>query len=172
MKPQDIVILLKIIASKDTRMSYRALAKSLGMSASSVSDSLERCKKVQLIDRNKKYVNVMSLKEFLVHGLQYVFPAETGRIVRGVPTYISATPIKDLITNNGESYVWHYAKGTVRGQQIKPLYSSVPEAALKDDELYQLLVITDTIRVGRSREKEIAIEELTKRIDQYVKNQQ
>lgn len=171
MKPQDIVVLLKIIASRNTKMSCRALAKSLGMSASSVSDSLQRCKKAQLIDRNKKHVNTMALKEFLVHGLQYVFPAETGRIVRGVPTYISATPIKELITDNGESYVWHYAKGTSRGQQIKPLYSSVPEAALQDDELYQLLVITDTIRIGRSREKEIAVEELTKHINQYVENQ-
>ena len=108
---------------------------------------------------------------FLIHGLQYVFPAVTGRVVRGVPTYISASPLQDKIANSNESYVWHYAKGNARGQQIEPLYSSVPEAALHDDELYQLLVIADTLRVGRAREKELAIEELTKHINRYVQNQ-
>ena len=53
----------------------------------------------------------------------------------------------------------------IREQQTKP------EAALQDDELYQLLVIADTLRLGRAREKEIAIEELSKYINRYVENQ-
>lgn len=152
-------------------MSCRKLAESLGLSVSSVSESLERCRNVQLIDRNKKCVNTMALQEFLIHGLRYVFPAVTGRVVRGVPTYISASPLKDQISDTSESYVWHYAKGNARGQQIAPLYPTVPEAVLKDDELYRLLVIADTLRLGRAREREIAIEELTKHINRYVENQ-
>jgi hypothetical protein len=36
---------------------------------------------------------------------------------------------------------------------------------VKDDNLfYELLVITDTIRIGRAREIKIAIEELEKRL--------
>ena len=171
MKPQDIIILLKKITVSGQLMSCRKLAESLGMSVSSVSESLERCKNVQLLDRNKKRVNTMALKEFLVHGLQYVFPAVTGRVVRGVPAYISASPLKEQIANNSECYVWHYSKGTARGQKIEPLYPSVPEAALKDVELYQLLVIVDTLRLGRVREKEIAIEELTRYLNRYVENQ-
>ena len=65
---------------------------------------------------------------------------------------------------------WHL--GTARGQQITPLYLSVPNAVLKDDELYQLLVIVDTLRVGGARERAIALQELTKRIDRYANNQQ
>ena len=64
------------------------------MSASRLSESLERNKKAQLVDRNKKRVNTLALLEFMVHGLAYVFPAETGRVIRGVPTYVSASPIK------------------------------------------------------------------------------
>lgn len=171
MKSQDILILLKKLTSKGQSLSCRKLAEALGMSASSVSESLERCRQVQLVDRNKKRVNTIALQEFLIHGLQYVFPAVTGRVVRGVPTYISASPLQDKIANSNESYVWHYAKGNARGQQIEPLYASVPEAALQDNDLYQLLVIADTLRVGRAREKEIAIEELTKHINRYVQNQ-
>jgi hypothetical protein len=33
------------------------------------------------------------------------------------------------------------------------------------------LVIADTLRLGRAREREIAIEELTKHINHYVENQ-
>lgn len=171
MKPQDIVVLLKKITLAGQHLSCRKLAESLGMSASSVSESLERCKKAQLIDRNKKRVNTMALQEFLVHGLQYVFPAVTGRVVRGIPTYISASPLKEHISNANENFVWHYTKGTSRGQQIEPLYPSVPKAVLQDEELYQLLVITDTLRLGRVRERKIAIEGLTKYINRYVENQ-
>ncbi|MBP5584273.1 MAG: hypothetical protein J6X43_10060 [Bacteroidales bacterium] len=171
MKPQDIVVLLKKLTTSGQHLSCRRLAESLCMSASNVSESLERCKRSQLIDRNKKHINVMAFHEFLIHGLQYVFPADAGRIVLGVPTYISASPLKEQITSTNENFVWHYAKGTTRGQKIEPLYSSVPEAALQDEELYQLLVIVDTLRIGRVREREIAIEELTKRINNYVENQ-
>lgn len=171
MKSQDVVILLKKLTNDGQKLSIRGLAESLGISASSVSESLERCKKAQLIDRNKKKVNVLALQEFLVHGIAYVFPAEAGRVGRGVPTYVSASPIQESLANGSENYVWHYTKGTSRGQQIEPLYPTVPEAALRDNELYQLLVIVDTLRMGRAREKAIAIEELTKRITAYAENQ-
>jgi hypothetical protein len=48
----------------------------------------------------------------------------------------------------------------------------VPEAALRDEELYQLLVIADTLRMGRSREREIAVAELNKYIQRYVGEQE
>ena len=171
MKEQDLVILLKKLTPKGRNLSLRKLAEELGMSASSVSESLERSKKAQLVDRNKKCVNTLALQEFMVHGLAYVFPAETGRIIRGVPTYVSASPIKEQLANAADQYVWRYVKGEARGQMIEPLYPSVPEAALRDEELYQLLVIADTLRMGRSREKEIAIAELNKHIRRYVENQ-
>ena len=172
MKEQDLVILLKKLTSKGRKLSLRKLAEELGMSASSVSESLERSKKAQLVDRNKKRVNTLALQEFMIHGLAYVFPAETGRVIRGIPAYISASPLKEQVTDSSEQFVWRYIKGNARGQQITPLYPSVPEAALRDEELYQLLVIADTLRMGRSREKEIAIAELNKHIRNYVENQE
>ena len=45
-----------------------------------------------------------------------------------------------------------------------PLYPSVPEAALKDEKLHELLALVDALRVGRAREKELAIRELKKRL--------
>ena len=45
-----------------------------------------------------------------------------------------------------------------------PLYKSVPEAALNDPLLHEMLALVDAIRVGSAREKKIAVEELKKRI--------
>ena len=171
MKEQDLVILLKKLTSKGRELSLRKLAEELGMSASSVSESLERSKLAQLVDRNKKRVNILALQEFLVHGVAYVFPAQTGRVGRGIPTYVSASPIKEQLAANTDAYVWHDVRGTARGQQIEPLYPSVPEAVQRDEELYELLVIVDALRMGRAREKEIAINELNKRFEHYAEKQ-
>lgn len=167
MRPQDIVVLLKKITSEGKDMLNKDLAVSLGISASEISEALERCRIASLVDISKKRVQVLALKDFLVYGLGYVFPAQPGAVVRGVPTAVSASPIKDKINGGSEVFVWPYKKGSVRGQSIEPLYSSVPEAVGKDDELYKLLVIIDTLRMGRVREKEVAIAELEKFLNAY-----
>ena len=113
----------------------------------------------------------MALQEFLIHGVAYVFPAQAGRIGRGIPAYVSASPLKEQLAANTDVYVWHHVRGSARGQQIKPLYPSVPEAVQRDEELYELLVIVDALRMGRAREKEIAINELNKRFEHYANNQ-
>ena len=102
--------------------------------------------------------------EFLQYGLKYTFPIKPGPVVRGLPTSHSASPLKDEIQST-EAYVWPYAKGTVRGHSILPLHPSVPAAALKDEKLYALLALADALRVGRAREKELALVELRKRLD-------
>jgi hypothetical protein len=61
--------------------------------------------------------------------------------------------------------VWPYAEGPLRGIAFSPLYKNVPQAALRDSKLYELLALVDAIREGRAREREIAIRELTARID-------
>jgi hypothetical protein len=63
-----------------------------------------------------------------------------------------------------EPFVWPYEEGNVRGQAIEPLHPKVPEACLKDNEFYQLMALCDSLRVGKVREKNMAIEELKWRI--------
>jgi hypothetical protein len=163
MRPQDIVVLLKIVAIGHNEWLNADIAKSLEISASEISEVLNRCKIAGLIDSKKRKVNVNSFIEFLIYGLKYVFPTQPGSIARGIPTAHSAPPIVEHISSN-ELYVWPYAKGTHRGQTIEPLYKTLPQVALGDQLFYELLVIVDTIRVGRVREIKIAIEELNKRV--------
>lgn len=167
MRPQDIVVLLKKMTPAGRQMLNKDLAASLGISPAEISEALERCRVSQLVDSTKKNVNALALKDFLVYGLKYVFPAVPGSVVRGVPTAVSASPVKEQVAQGKDVYVWPYKKGTMRGQAITPLYATVPEAVANDEELYKLLVIVDTLRMGRVREREIAISELDKSFALY-----
>lgn len=163
MRPQDIVILLKIVSLKHEDWYNSELAQSLKISPSEVSEALNRCKIARLINSKKRKVNIHSFKEFLIYGIKYVFPVKPGAIVKGIPTAHSASPVKNYIVSD-DVYVWSYAKGTHRGQSIEPLYKTLPQVATEDPLFYELLTIIDTIRVGRTREIKIAIKELEKRL--------
>lgn len=163
MKPQDLVLLLKVVGLNNAKWNQKEVAEALEMSQSEISESVARSKYAGLLDPKGKIVMKLALLEFLQFGLRYVFPQKPGPVVRGVPTSHSAAPLKEIIQST-EHYVWPYAKGTVRGHSIIPLYNSVPQAALKDPFLHELLALVDALRVGRAREKEIAIVELKKRL--------
>mgnify|MGYP001816071734 FL=1 len=163
MKPQDIVVLLKIIALNKENWQQIPLAYSLIMSQSEVSQSVARSRFSGLLDDSGKKVMRQTLNDFLQYGLAVVFPAIPGAIVRGMPTAHSAAPL-NIEISSGENYVWPFAMGTVRGHGITPLYSSVPQAALEDEKLHELLSLVDALRVGRAREKNIAARELKHRI--------
>ena len=163
MSPHDIVILLKIVSYGNKQWFQKPLAQELGISQSEVSKSLNRSKYASLLDPTGKKVMKLALLDFLQYGIRYVFPQKPGPIVRGITTSHSASPLKEQI-NSTEVFVWPYAKGNVRGQSIMPLYPSVPEAVQKDEILHKLLALVDALRVGRAREKEIALIELQKLI--------
>ena len=164
LKPQDIVVLLKV-HSLEGQWTYSELAKSLKMSSSEVHAALKRCSISGLYNEERRRVLKAALEEFLVHGLKYVFPTQPGSLVRGMPTAHSAEPLKDLLmVNDQDVYVWAFGSGKVTGQEIKPLYRSVPEAVEKDPHLYELLCLVDSLRVGKVRERELAADELRKRL--------
>lgn len=168
LRPQDVLILLKLIArpAKDQRITD--LAQEIGISPSEVSQGLERLKHVRLIQGNKREPIRANVYDFLVHGVPYAFPVVLGSIVRGIPTAHCAEPLADkIISSENDRYVWSHAEGNERGQAVSPLYPSVPGAAKKDPALYQLLALVDAIRLGRAREQKLAAKELKSRIFEH-----
>ena len=163
MRPQDIVILLKIIslAVKDEPWQFRDLSASLNISISEISGSLRRSEQAGLI--NGKKVARNSLMEFIQYGLKYVFPQKPGSIATGMPTAHSHPFYKERIVSS-HPYIWPSFDGNERGESIEPLHKGVINASAKDKIFYLLLASVDIIRVGRLREIEIAIEELEKYI--------
>ncbi|RBP51332.1 hypothetical protein [Arenicella xantha] len=163
MKPQDILVLLKIIACGEEPWFQIPMARDLGLAQSEMSRSIARSKYAGLLDASGRKVRRLALMDFIEYGLTYVFPQRPGSMVRGVPTSHSASPLKEQI-HSDDNFVWPYASGTVKGQAVTPLYKSVPEAIQNDPLLHELLALVDAIRLGSSREKAIAVTELKKRV--------
>lgn len=163
MRPQDIIILLKIITITKKDWQYRDLSTDLSISLSEISDSLLRSHIAGLVDETRRRVYRQSLMEFIEHGLHYVFPQIPGTLVTGMPTGHSHHFFKNQFESE-ITYVWPDDNGSERGLAILPLHKSVTTAASKDERLYKLLACIDVIRIGRSREIKLALKELKKDI--------
>ena len=163
MRPQDIVILLKIVAIGQRKWLMKDIANELFISASEVSESLNRSVYAGLIAADKQQVMKMALLDFLRYGLKYVYPQRAGAIVRGLPTAYSAAPLNELIESE-TALVLPYAKGGTKGMALEPLIPSLPEACQLDAALYELVALTDALRIGKAREQELAYNELKKRL--------
>ena len=164
MRPHDIVILLKIASKGRQNWFMKDLAFELGISASEISESINRSVIAGLISSNKKSLKKLALLDFLKAGLRYVYPQKPGPMVRGIGPAHSAPPLNNQISSE-EPYVWPFAKGNVRGQAIEPLHLKIPEACLRDSKFYELIALADAIRVGKVREQKIAIELIKERIE-------
>jgi hypothetical protein len=170
LKPQDILVLLKLVALGRQPWAYAWLAVQLGMSPSQLHSAVQRALATRLAQREGETIvpNIRNLEEFLIHGLKYVFVPEQGEMMRGMPTAHAAPPLAQFFASTGEPPpVWPDPEGTARGQSFSPLYKLAPQAARSDPRLYELLVLVDAIRGGRAREREIAIRELQKRLANY-----
>ena len=163
MRPHDIVILLKIAAKGEKPWNMKDVSIELGISASEVSESLNRSSIAGLITKDKKRLMKSSILDFLEHGLRFVYPQIPSSRVRGMPTAHAAPPLVSEIMSS-EPYVWPYGEGKVRGESIEPLHPKVPEACLKDSILYEFMALCDALRVGKAREKKLAVEALKKRL--------
>lgn len=158
-RPQDIVILLKIVSLENKDWKINDLSKELFISQSEVSESLNRSQISGLIDESKRKVRKRALFDFIKYGLKYVFPVKPTYITIGFPTAHSSEPLSKIIISN-DFYVWESEKGTMKGQAIEPLYKNVIKAVEKDANLYKLLSLVDVFRVGKPREINLAELEL------------
>lgn len=160
LKPQDLLVMLKVVAHPPKRWTYAALGASLSMSASEVHSSVRRATAAGLVvtPRRGEWAPVKAnLLEFMVHGARYIWPAVAGPIKRGIPTSFGTEPLSDLLSAaSGEAPVWAFAKGHVKGPALVPLYRTAPQAAMTDPALHRLLALLDALRAGRVRERTLA----------------
>jgi hypothetical protein len=169
LKPQDVVVALKLAAMPSVRWTQPELARSIHLSASEVNHGLKRLAACHLYNARERRVVRASLQEFLVSGLRYVFPAQLGLFGEGMPTSIggSAALSAKLMLGDEDLVVWPAADSRafrVRGRVLAPLYRNVPRAAAEDPALHEYLALVDALRVGRARERALAKEELSRRL--------
>lgn len=171
LKPQDVLVLLKLIALGGKPWSYAWLAVQLGMSPSQLHSAVKRTLASRLAIRRGEEItpHIRNLEELLVHGVKYVFVPERGELTRGMPTLHAAPPMSRHFPSSGEPPpVWPDPDGDTRGVAFSPIYKLAPTAAKADSKLYELLVIVDAIRGGRAREQDIAVKELKQRLEKHA----
>ncbi len=170
LKSQDCLILLKLLANQDKAWSQRQLSKELLISLSEVNSGIKRLIVSGLLRKTEESQLVPILaaaEEFIISGLKYSFPTKLGEYTRGMPTAVAAPLFKDkIVLGNDPTPVWPYAFGENKGVALNPLHPSVPKSLHEhpDEPFYELLVLVDTIRIGRARERNIAIKLLKERL--------
>ena len=168
-KSQDVVVALLLALEHGTNRTYAELGQTLGMSASEVHAAVRRLREARLIDPETRAVRVEALRNFLVHGVPYAFPASPKEITRGMPTAWAAPTMADRIRSSDHlPPVWPDPNGKVQGSAVEPLYPSVPGAARRHPMLYELLALVDALRIGRARERDLAEKEIAIRLNRHV----
>lgn len=170
LRPQDVVVLAKLLADGGARLPIARIGAELSISGSEVHGCLGRLVAARLLSSAGEGHRPLlgAVEEFLLHGVKYAFPATRGEVTRGVPTSSAAPPLAARFSPSAElPPVWPFSEGKARGVTLEPLYRTVPEASLRDAELYELLALVDAIREGRSRERRAAEEELSARIRRH-----
>ena len=160
LKPQDLLVLLKVAAHPPQRWTYAALGAALAISSSEAHASVKRAVASGLAvapGRGEWSPVRPNLLEFMLHGVRYIWPATPGPAKRGVPTAYGVEPLASQLTvASGEAPVWAYPTGPAKGPTLSPLYRTAPQAALSDPALHRLLALLDALRIGRARERGLA----------------
>ena len=187
LRPQDLLVTLKIFVlsseiegeafgnsdeqgdSPRADWSYRSLGRELDISVSEISAAIQRSELSGLVIRlpgtNRPAASLPAVREFVIHGARYVYPAEKGEPVRGIATAHAAPVFRaEIAAGDALVPVWPYPKGGDYGFSVSPLYRSVPFAAARDEALYDLLALIDVLRLGRARERKIAAQMLKTRL--------
>lgn len=164
LKPQDIVVAIRLAIPSLREWTYPALGKALHMSPSEAHAAVKRAAKAGLVDEATRTTRKSALLELLVHGMRFLLPPVWTSVTRGIPTAHAVSPLNGAMADEGLPPVWPHSEGTVRGQGLRPIYKSVPDAARDDQVFHEWLALVDAIRSGRARERELAIRMLEERL--------
>lgn len=167
LKPQDLLVALKIAVNRGREFTLTELATELYMAVSVVHGSIRRNEQARLISRSAGSIRAIrsALKEFAIHGAKYAFPAVLGPLARGVPTAI-AGPVLRMHFEQADSLppVWPDPEGSGYGPSVTPLYPTAMAACKIDNSLFEVLTLLDALRVGAAREQELAANQLEERL--------
>jgi hypothetical protein len=168
LKPQDILVALKLVALGTERWTYASLAKSLGLSVSETHAAVKRGLESRLLTKlnpnaeraERPLPNLAHLERLIVHGLPYLMPVPRGpkKICMGMPTADGVSPLDDEFYRPTDYLppVWPLRGGKVKGWGLPPIHRSCPLASKQDAHLYVLLTLVDGLRAGKARVRQAA----------------
>jgi len=103
LRPQDVVVLLRLSLDAGSVPTYAALAEELKLTASEIHAGIDRAMTAQLARKDESGKPVLlleALRLFVQHGVRYCFPATHGPMGRGMPTAHAAAPLNKLMVQS------------------------------------------------------------------------
>ena len=167
LKPQDLVVALKVATNDSRDLSLTALGQELSMVVSAVHGSVGRCEQARLLSRAAGRISPIkpALLEFTVHGARYAFPAMQGTLTRGMATSLAGPSLRHHFDQSkAMPLVWPDPLGDSYGPSLIPLHNIVLSASRQDQALFDVLSLLDAIRAGAAREREMAADLLAERL--------
>ena len=164
LRPFDIAVVLRLLLVPEER--YEPLAEALVTSTSAVHRSVARLQLSGLCKATSRTVARSALREFLLHGVRYAFPAVHGPERTGLATAWTHPDVASLFVDGDlpRNLVWATDRGSVRGESMVPLFPNVPSVAIRDARLHELLALVDVLRAGNPRERRIVGDVLGARV--------
>ena len=143
-KPQDIVILGKLISEK-VWPSQKEIGDSLKLSQAEISHALKTMDQIGLINLTTKKINKLAVMEFITHGLKYLYPIEKKGTGRGILIGPSSSTFKGKVQSDEYNYIWPDPNGESKGIVVTPL---LPElSSIKGNEvLFTYLNVIEIFR--------------------------
>lgn len=164
LRPYDVAVALRL--AEVPFASFKRLAKDLGLSGSTAHAAVRRLMDaglVRMASDGSRPVNRLALLEFLEHGVRYAFPGVLGPVKSGIPTAYAGPALKDQILAE-YPVVWPHVGGPAVGPTVNPLLPKAAELPERSPDTYALLSAVDAIRVGRARERVLAMAFLRRRL--------
>jgi hypothetical protein len=169
----DVYVLLKLLAPQREPWVQNRLAVDIGVSPSVVNRALKKAASLKLYHPAEKRVSIRPLHEALVTGARFFLAPQRGGETRGCPTAWAAPPLANSIVSTERlPPVWPFPDGETRGLAVEPLHPSAPQAARRDADFYELLALTDVLRIGGPRERALAERELRSRVERHAEKAQ
>jgi hypothetical protein len=170
LRPQDVLCACKLYSLEvgRTEWTYAGLAGAVGLSAGEAHNSYRRCRGALIVTPGGS-VDRRHLVELLTVAAPIVFYAKRGGLASGLPTATWAPSLRDKFDHPAGALpcVWSLqdsSREAVQGESVDPIYPTVPEAAWQDSLVYELLALTDVVRVGGRSDRERATRLLELRV--------
>lgn len=129
------------------------ISRELHIPLASVQRSLRRLALTPAFEAEGRHVDVAGCVDLFEHGLRFVCPAQISDRARGVPTAWALPRLSRRLRPPADAPqpVWPQRGGPVQGVAVRPLHAAVPGLAAEDQEMHELLALTDASRLPDER---------------------
>jgi|GEM_PF-2387873 len=159
MKPQDVLLALKIVANTPLSLRQIDLAHSLHISQSEINRSLARLAECTIYIKETKTIDILKLMEFIEHAAPFVLHINRTGPTGGKPLFQSKR-YKHNRFQIPVQWGWTNQKGKKGLHGYAPFHPSVPISCQSDPALHRLVVLFERTLISDAPERDLVLIEL------------